>query len=110
MGCGGRIVDAGGGVVGLRRVDNSGGGHCRSLSRHRWWWSHCHVVDGGGGVVVASSTEVVRWRWLSHHRLGGGGVAGVVWWKMERVRTRDLEKILKCPCLHVFVYIIISAH
>ena len=54
-------------------------------------------------MVVALSTEVVRW-------LGGGRVAGVVWWKMERVRTRDLEKILKCPCLHVFVYIIISAH
>ena len=43
-------------------------------------------------------------------RLGGGGVVGVVWWKMERVRTRDLEKILKCPCLRVFAYIIISAH
>ena len=39
---------------------------------------------------------------------GGGGV--MVWWKMERVRMRDLEKILKCPCLHVFAYIIISAH
>ena len=44
VGCGGRIIDAGGGVAGL---------HC-SLS-------HCHVVDGGGGVVVALSTEVVRW-------------------------------------------------
>ena len=61
-------------------------------------------------MVVTLSTEVVRWRWWSHCRLGGGGVAGVVWWKMERVRTRDLEKILKGPCLRVFAYIIISAH
>ena len=71
------------------------------------------IVDGGdrgGGVVVALSTEVVWWWWWSHHRLGGGGVADVVWWKMKRVRTRDLEKILKCPCLCVFAYIIISAH
>ena len=61
-------------------------------------------------MVVMSSTEVVRWWWWSCCRLGGGGVVGVVWWKMERVRTRDLEEILKCPCLHVFAYIIISAH
>ena len=66
VGCGGRIIDAGGGVAGL---------HC-SLS-------HCRVVDGGGGVVVALSTEVVRWRWWSCCRLRGGGVVGVVWWKME---------------------------
>ena len=71
---------------------------------------HCRVVDRGGGVVVVLSTEVVRWQWWSHCQLGGGGVVGVVWWKMERVRTRDLEKILKCPCLRVFAYIIISAY
>ena len=61
-------------------------------------------------MVVALSTEVVRWQWWSCRRLSGGGVAGVVWWKMERVRMRDLEKILNCPCLRVFAYIIISAH
>ena len=68
----------------------------------------CRRDTGGGGRIVTLSTEVVGW-W-SRHRLRGGGVAGVVWWKMERVRTRDLEKILKCPCLRVFAYIIISAH
>ena len=80
-------------MVGLCHINDSGSGGCRRLSsRHRWWWLHCCVVDRGGGVVVALLTKVVGW------------------WKMERVRTRDLEKILKCPCLRVFVYIIISAH
>ena len=36
--CGGHVVDAGGGVAGLRRID-----------------------DGGGGCVVALSMEVVGW-------------------------------------------------
>ena len=54
-----------------------------------------HCDTGGGGHIVDSEV---------------GGVADVVWWKMERVRTRDLEKILKCLCLRVFAYIIISGH
>ena len=61
-------------------------------------------------MVVALLTEVVRWQWWSRCQLGGGGVVDVVWWKMERVRMRDIEKILQCLCLCVFAYIIISTH
>ena len=42
-------------------------------------------------IVVASLMEVVVW-WVH-----------VVWWKTEKVRMRDLVKILKCVCVHVFV-------
>ena len=63
----------------------------------------CRHIDNGGGevvvvvvvtvVVVASLMEVVVWR------------VRVVWWwwKTEKVRMRDLAKILKCACVRVFV-------
>ena len=107
----GVVIDGGGGVVvwvvGCRCqgwvvqgviVDGGGGWWCG-------WWVVNAGGDAEGGVVVvaivALMMEVVGWWW-------GSVVVG--WWFMERVRMRDLEKILKCLCLRVFAYIIISAH
>ena len=38
-----------------------------------------------------------------------GGQCMVWWWNMERIRMKDLEKFLKCVCVCMFVYMIISA-
>ena len=53
------------------------------------------AVDTGGGVVVVVAIVVID--------IGGR-------WKVEGMRMRDLEKIFKCACLHVFVDMIISAY
>jgi len=51
------------------------------------------LLSTQGKVVVVA----VGW-WLMH---------GVV---MERIRMKDLEKFLKCLCVYVFVYMIISTY
>ena len=70
-----------------------------TLSHCQWrWWGGGRIVDRGGEVAVVVTLSTRRW-W--------GGGCGVV----EDGESEDegLE-ILKCPCLHVFAYIIISAH
>ena len=58
-------------------------------------------VDGcGGGCIIDANGG-------GH---GGGRMLVMGWLKMGQSEMRDLEEFLKRVCVHVFVYMIISAY